>query len=440
MSKFESLKKIISLLDENLISEEGFQKLKSDIFQGDELNIDTIKTIPNLHSNKKECPNCKITLAIYTRKCSNCNHSFTSSVIEEDENITNKIDNIKDSDVNHLILKDSILKKPKYLLFKITAIIIVTIGCILMLFLNKETKNNSLYNETENVAIDSSNYNMNKDSLSLNVTNNNAPIDSIENNDFDFENFEGEDVYEASYVEKRCGANYYSENATDVKSMKFIVTKNKMVIKGTLVDLMINSEGIPEMNVSINSLKNKSYEDGKNTSLYDVTFYYNVSGGGIGNTLSLLKIWNDGNQITDIRITTYRTSECRFSFITNKTNGSNNSTSIPNNIIDDNNVMSTKNAVNNADDNLNKIKRNPDPRKDVANVFWKQKYTLFDFSTDEPIFPIIQNDKIIYKIYYSSNEDPKPYYGEFNPEQLEYHNYYKFKNKTNCMIFCNSKK
>jgi len=331
MSKFESLKKIISLLDENLISKEEFQKLKSDIFQGGELNFDTIKTITNLHSNKKECPNCKISLAIYTRKCNNCNYSFISNLIEEDENNNNKIDGVEDSDIsdkyNHLIAEDSIVKKQKNLVFKTIAIVIVIMGCVWMFFLNKGTKNNSIYNETENVAVDSSNYNINKDSLSLNVTNNNTPKDSTENDDFDLENFEGEDIYQASYVEKRCGDNYYSESATDVKSMKFIVTKNKITIKGTLVDLMINSEGIPEMNVSINSLKNKSYEDGKNASLYDVTFYYNVSGGGIGNTLGLLKIWNDGSQITDMRITTDRTSECRFSFIINKMNDSNNTVS-----------------------------------------------------------------------------------------------------------------
>lgn len=88
----------------------------------------------------------------------------------------------------------------------------------------------------------------------------------------------------------------------------------------------------------------------------------------------------------------------------------------------------------------NQIIRNPDPRKDFANVFWKKKYTLFDFTTDEPIFPSNQDGIMIYKIYYSNNEDPNPYYGEFTNEQLERHPYYKFKNKVNCMKFCNSKR
>lgn len=87
-----------------------------------------------------------------------------------------------------------------------------------------------------------------------------------------------------------------------------------------------------------------------------------------------------------------------------------------------------------------KILRNPDSRKDYANVFWKRKYTLFDFITDEPIFPVVENGKKIYNIYYSSNEDPNPYQGSFTEDQLENHLFYKFKNKSSCMEFCKSKK
>ncbi len=89
--------------------------------------------------------------------------------------------------------------------------------------------------------------------------------------------------------------------------------------------------------------------------------------------------------------------------------------------------------------NAQSIKRDPEPRLDFANVYWKKKYTLFDLITDEPIFPIKKGGKIIYQIYYSSNEDRRPYFGEFTPEQLEKHLYYKFKNKENCMKFCDSK-
>ena len=86
-----------------------------------------------------------------------------------------------------------------------------------------------------------------------------------------------------------------------------------------------------------------------------------------------------------------------------------------------------------------KINRDPEKRLDVANVYWKKQYTLFDLITDEPIFPIEKGGKIVYQIYYSSNEDPKPHFGEFTPEQLEKHLYYKFKNKENCIKFCDSK-
>ena len=65
------------------------------------------------------------------------------------------------------------------------------------------------------------------------------------------------------------------------------------------------------------------------------------------------------------------------------------------------------------------IKRDFTQKKDYANVFWDKEYTLFDLSTDEPILPVKKHDKFIYEIYYSSNEDPNPYYGEFTKEQLE---------------------
>ena len=86
------------------------------------------------------------------------------------------------------------------------------------------------------------------------------------------------------------------------------------------------------------------------------------------------------------------------------------------------------------------IIRDPDPRKDYANVFWKSKYTLFDLITDEPIFPIVTNGIKVYKIYYSSNENPMPFNGEFTERELESLLYYKFKDKTSCLKFCNSKK
>ena len=81
--------------------------------------------------------------------------------------------------------------------------------------------------------------------------------------------------------------------------------------------------------------------------------------------------------------------------------------------------------------------RDQKTRKDIANVKWKQPYTLFDLTTDEPIFPVNVNGTLIYKIYYTSNEKPTPKYGEFTVGQLENHPYYKFKNKVNCITFLN---
>ena len=47
----------------------------------------------------------------------------------------------------------------------------------------------------------------------------------------------------------------------------------------------------------------------------------------------------------------------------------------------------------------------------------------------ECVFPINKNGTFVYQIYYCSNEEKKPAFGEFTPEQLENHPFYKFKNK-----------
>jgi hypothetical protein len=86
------------------------------------------------------------------------------------------------------------------------------------------------------------------------------------------------------------------------------------------------------------------------------------------------------------------------------------------------------------------IKINPSPYRGNQNVFFNREYTLFDHQhPDWPIFPVNKNGKIVFQIYYSSNEDPQPYYGEFTPEELERYLYYKFKNKQSCLEFCRSK-
>ena len=115
-------------------------------------------------------------------------------------------------------------------------------------------------------------------------------------------------------------------------------------------------------------------------------------------------------------------------------------------------VDSTEKVVKNGNPNPEKNKMyqdilkystkiNPNPRGGSQNVFFNKNYTLFDASRpDLPIFPVNKNGKIVYQIYYSSNEDPRPFYGEFTPSQLESHLYYKFKNKETCQEFCRSKK
>ena len=85
-----------------------------------------------------------------------------------------------------------------------------------------------------------------------------------------------------------------------------------------------------------------------------------------------------------------------------------------------------------------RILRDPQP-KDFANVYWESPYTLFDLLTDEPIFPVFENRRKIYKIYYSSNEDPRVFYGEFTINRLQDHFFYKFSSKENCQNCCDRK-
>jgi uncharacterized protein (TIGR02145 family) len=82
------------------------------------------------------------------------------------------------------------------------------------------------------------------------------------------------------------------------------------------------------------------------------------------------------------------------------------------------------------------VKRNNQVSKEAANVNWSKEFTLFDYTTDEPIFPLIRIGQAVYKIYYASKEDPRPNYGEFSVTQVEGLKYYKFKNRETCLKFC----
>jgi hypothetical protein len=78
--------------------------------------------------------------------------------------------------------------------------------------------------------------------------------------------------------------------------------------------------------------------------------------------------------------------------------------------------------------------------KDRKNVYWQRDFSLFDMLTDEEIHPTNVNGRLIYRIYYASNERPFLQYGEFDAESLEKLLYYKFKTKKSCLEFCNSRK
>lgn len=74
---------------------------------------------------------------------------------------------------------------------------------------------------------------------------------------------------------------------------------------------------------------------------------------------------------------------------------------------------------------------------DVANVFWKTTFSLFDLLTDELILPDANG---VYKFYYSSNENPVVLYKELTSAQLPNFLFYKFKNKENCQKWTEIKK
>ena len=84
----------------------------------------------------------------------------------------------------------------------------------------------------------------------------------------------------------------------------------------------------------------------------------------------------------------------------------------------------------------NNIVRNPDSRKDYVNVFYNSQYTLFDFLSDEPIFP---NTDGIYTIYTATNEDKTPRLLTGNSSIIASSITYKFKNYSNCKSWCDGK-
>lgn len=101
---------------------------------------------------------------------------------------------------------------------------------------------------------------------------------------------------------------------------------------------------------------------------------------------------------------------------------------------DANNENDKKNIVNQPEQET--FKR--DPRaKDVANVFWDAKYTLYCKLTDEPINP---NSNGEYDIWYASHEEPYPHHKILNKQELPSLLFYKFKDYETCKKWCDAKK
>jgi Tfp pilus assembly protein PilO len=143
-NKIDELIKIKKLLDEKLISQIEFESLKSDIIGEKALstndikgeNISSINPILDLHSNKKTCPNCKISLPIYTKKCGSCGYEFISNKIVE-QNISSEIsktnDKIEESknevlnELEHYNVEKQNSKRIYYMFFGIILILLFAI-------------------------------------------------------------------------------------------------------------------------------------------------------------------------------------------------------------------------------------------------------------------------------------------------------------------------
>jgi hypothetical protein len=86
------------------------------------------------------------------------------------------------------------------------------------------------------------------------------------------------------------------------------------------------------------------------------------------------------------------------------------------------------------------IKRNPNHTKEGANLFYDPAYTLFDFWSDEPIFPDADG---YYQLYYATDKDKIPRMLKADSEALLIHDLktraYKFKKYSNCKNWCEGK-
>ena len=115
--------------------------------------------------------------------------------------------------------------------------------------------------------------------------------------------------------------------------------------------------------------------------------------------------------------------------IVNKDKPKSNEEAVETTAITSNDVVEKENNI------VSNVKRDP-RRKDIANVFWNPKYTLFCKLTDEPISP---NNEGKYDIWYSSHEDPQPYHKIFSKSELPDFLFYKFKDYETCKKWCDAK-
>lgn len=222
-----------------------------------------------------------------------------------------------------------------------------------------------------------------------------------------------------------------------------VLSEIKLIVQKYFVDITnenFNAENYFANDVSqYISLKNTSpYEINKNYNLYDKKeylkqeFFYDI------NSLRPNGISENGDitYLLDLRGKWYRKSKGNYqeSDITLVIvfNSQNKITSLKYNDIQNTKYYKSEQSI-----NTKKQINNRDPQtKDRANVFYNSNYTLFDLLTDEPIYP---DQNGIYNIWYSSNENPKPFSITLTLDELTKFRYYKFKNERNCKKWCESR-
>lgn len=302
MNKVDEILKLKELLNSGVITEKEFVELKKNLLEGSSSEITSKKV--EISADEKECPNCNVIINKNHQKCEFCDYDFESKQVK----LVNKD------------LHNDRKSRKKELLF-----------AALMLFLLFGMWFFVDYMPNKNIDKDG-NLEINQANIP-NVTNTESATNELSNeeimmqpaagsdevSDFDFGNLKGEEIYKANGIEQGCNENGYSINENEINQMRFIVSKNSMIVKGVLVDLILNTEDVNEVSIKINSLIDKTTVDRKSIIKYDATCTFNV-GSEYFNRSAVLNIMTHSDEIVSLGIIVETNNKCGYVFKTEKVN------------------------------------------------------------------------------------------------------------------------